>query len=301
LELWFKSKIRIDFVMETIQSAPMKDPGFRRPLEVALYSALSYLDGLDSMPVASRVDLATVRHRLAKPLTDDGVLPEVVVADLARDVEGAMMTLRQLKGRTVAALLRSCASGKENMKSSRRMFRALAVTVFLAVLTLVASAQTSIFQVVPTPNQNEFNNALNASSASSPNDIWAVGNTTIHFDGKRWKVFPAPGGTVDSPISLRGVLTFSPTLAWAGGGGDDKGQIIDQWNGKKWERLQGLPFPPAWNPLVMTMSGTSTSDVWVTPAATALTRWSYTGMEMNGQLFRARTPGTTRISSITNS
>jgi hypothetical protein len=27
--------------------------------------------------------------------------------------------------------------------------------VFLAILTLVASAQTSIFQIVPTPNQNE--------------------------------------------------------------------------------------------------------------------------------------------------
>src|SRR5271170_1248594 len=69
----------------------MKDPGFRRPLEVALYSALSYLDGLDRMPVASRVDRATVWRRLAKPLTEEGVSPEVVVADLARDVEGAII------------------------------------------------------------------------------------------------------------------------------------------------------------------------------------------------------------------
>src|SRR5271156_3820180 len=69
----------------------MKDPGFRRPLEVALYRALSYLDGLDRMPVASRVDRATVWRRLAKPLTEEGVSPEVVVADLARDVEGAIV------------------------------------------------------------------------------------------------------------------------------------------------------------------------------------------------------------------
>jgi len=144
------------------------------------------------------------------------------------------------------------------------MFWSLAVTVFLVILTLVASAQTSIFQVVPTPNEYEFNNALHASSASSPNDIWAVGNTTIHFDGKRWKAFAAPGAT-DEDNYLSGVLTFSPTLAWAGGGGDDKGQIIDQWNGKKWERLQGLPpFPPAWQPFVMTLSGTGANDVWVT-------------------------------------
>jgi hypothetical protein len=152
------------------------------------------------------------------------------------------------------------------MNANRGTFRTFAVTLAMTALTLVAGAQTSIFQVVPTPNQNEINNVLNASSASSPNDVWAVGNTTIHFDGKRWKAFRAPGGTADSPLSLRGVLTFSPTLAWAGGGGDDDGQIIDQWNGKKWERLQGLPFPPAWNPLVMTMSGTSSSDVWVAGA-----------------------------------
>lgn len=149
------------------------------------------------------------------------------------------------------------------MKTNRRMFRALALTAALATLTLVASAQTSIFQIVPTPDQNEFNNALYASSASSPNDIWAVGNITIHFDGKHWKDFPAPGAMDDSS-HLSGVLTFSPTLAWAGGGGDDKGQIIDQWNGKKWERLQGLPFPPAYYPYVMTMSATSANDIWVT-------------------------------------
>jgi glutamate/tyrosine decarboxylase-like PLP-dependent enzyme len=77
--------------METIQSVRMTDSPFRRPLEVALDNALCYLDGLDRMPIASRVDLATVRRRLAKPLTEEGISPEVVVADLARDVEGAIM------------------------------------------------------------------------------------------------------------------------------------------------------------------------------------------------------------------
>ena len=123
-------------------------------------------------------------------------------------------------------------------------FWTLALPVTLATSTLIAGAQTSIFQVVPTPNQYPINNTLYAASASSPNDIWAVGNTTIHFDGTRWKVFPAPGATDDTTEYLRGVLDFSPTLAWAGGGGDGQGQIIDQWNGREWERLQGLPFSP---------------------------------------------------------
>ena len=47
----------------------------------------------------------------------------------------------------------------------------------------------STFQVVATPNEN-FNSELFAASASSPNDIWAVGQLTIHFDGARGRHFP---------------------------------------------------------------------------------------------------------------
>jgi len=150
------------------------------------------------------------------------------------------------------------------MKTRCKTFWAFALTAALATFALVAVAQTPTFQLVPTPNQYTASNGLYASSASSPSDIWAVGTTTIHFDGKQWKVFPAPGATQDDPHYLRGVLDFSPTLAWAGGYGDNQGQVIDQWNGQKCERLKGLPFPPAWHADVYTMSATSSSDVWVT-------------------------------------
>jgi hypothetical protein len=56
---------------------------------------------------------------------------------------------------------------------------------------LVADAQN--FQLVlRRPIEYEFNNTLFASSASSPNDIWAVGNTTIHFDGNAVDDVPRP-------------------------------------------------------------------------------------------------------------
>jgi hypothetical protein len=142
--------------------------------------------------------------------------------------------------------------------------RLAAMMVTLVTGILAAHAQNSIFQLVPTPNQYEFNNTLWASSASSPNDIWAVGNTTIHFDGTQWKMFPAPGATDDPSEYLRGVLTFSPTFAVSGGGGDTQGQIINRWNGKEWKRVKELPFPPAYQPFVMTLSGTNADDIWVT-------------------------------------
>jgi hypothetical protein len=145
------------------------------------------------------------------------------------------------------------------MKAGARCAARIATILAAA---LVADAQN--FQLTATPNQYEFNNTLWASSASSPNDIWAVGNTTIHFDGMQWKMFPAPGANDDPSAYLRGVLTFSPTLAWSGGGGDKQGQIINKWNGKKWKRLKNLPFEPTCLPSVMTLSASSPNDIWVT-------------------------------------
>src|ERR1700733_9265079 len=120
---------------------------------------------------------------------------------------------------------------------SAMIFFGLAFAVFQGA---PAHAQTrtpgSIFKVVPTPNENP-NSDLFAASASSPNDIWAVGQSTIHFDGTTWTAFPAPMIKGDNNSFLRGVGALSPTLAWAAGNvtdGAHPGQVIEQWNGTKW-------------------------------------------------------------------
>jgi hypothetical protein len=140
----------------------------------------------------------------------------------------------------------------------------LALAAFITIIPIALHAQTadtqdSIFQVVSTPS-NQANNMLMAASASSPSDIWTVGYTTMHFDGKQWKEFTAPGPYY---WPRRAVLDFSPTLAWSGGGFDDQGQVIDLWNGKEWTRLKKTPFPADSQPYVMTMSATSPTDIWV--------------------------------------
>jgi len=66
---------------------------------------------------------------------------------------------------------------------------------------------SSILQVVPTPNANS-NSELLAASASSPNDIWAVGQSTIHFDGTTWTAFPAPMIKGDNNSFLQGWSLF---------------------------------------------------------------------------------------------
>ena len=63
----------------------------RPALEAAVHHALSYLENLDSSPVAATADLDKLRNRLGKTLTDEGIPPEQVVQELVRDVDGGII------------------------------------------------------------------------------------------------------------------------------------------------------------------------------------------------------------------
>src|SRR5260370_13497902 len=75
-----------------------------------------------------------------------------------------------------------------------------------------AAAPSSIFTVVPTPNGHPrpYQNDLHSVSASSASDIWAVGQTAIHFDGSNWKAFSVPGIHGDNTSRLGRVMDFAP-------------------------------------------------------------------------------------------
>ncbi len=151
----------------------------------------------------------------------------------------------------------------------------------------------SIFRVVPTPNEN-FNNDLLAASASSPTDIWAVGQSTIHYNGTKWIAYPAPMIGGNNTSFLGGVVDISPTLAWAAGtvniGLSNPGQVIEQWNGTAWSVYQGPTFGAGDQPAIYAMAYTSADDIWAVGsllyeegnALSALfehwdgTAWSYT-------------------------
>jgi hypothetical protein len=146
------------------------------------------------------------------------------------------------------------------------IFFGMAVALLQGAPANAQSATTSIFQVVPTPNQNTVNNQLFAAAASSPNDIWAVGHTVIHFDGNEWSTIPAPG--IDGSLSndLLGIVDISPTLAWAVGneapGVSVPQQVIQQWNGTKWSIFPGPKFPPNSQAILSAITATSANDIW---------------------------------------
>jgi len=152
----------------------------------------------------------------------------------------------------------------------KRLTAIFVFTLALAPFVALPQAQSqtdasSIFQVVKTPNDN-FNNGLQAASASSPTDIWAVGQATIHYDGTTWTAFPAPEIKGDNTSYLGGVVDISPTLAWAAGtiniGLDNPGQVIEQWNGTAWSVYPGPKFPKGDQPSIKAMASTSANDIW---------------------------------------
>jgi hypothetical protein len=141
----------------------------------------------------------------------------------------------------------------------------------LAVVTLQdtpASAQInegSTFQVVPTPDGNQFNSSVFAASASSPTDIWAVGNSTMHFNGTKWTAFAAPLITGELTADLQGVVDISPTAAWAVGNvtfGANLGQIIERWNGTKWSLFPNPTLLPNSQGDLFAMTSASATDIW---------------------------------------
>jgi len=142
----------------------------------------------------------------------------------------------------------------------------LAVAMFHATPALSQTKPGSIFKVVPTPNEN-FNSDLFAASASSPNDIWAVGQSTIHFDGTKWTAFQAPFINGENTAFLQGVVDISPTLAWAVGnesnnGGSPFQQVIEQWDGTKWRLFPNPKFPPNSQADLFAITSTSANDIW---------------------------------------
>src|SRR5947208_1817844 len=107
----------------------------------------------------------------------------------------------------------------------RKFIAAAVVLSCLSLIITAVDAQTSgspassIFTVVPTPNGHSkpFQNDLHSVSASSSSDIWAVGQTSIHFDGNQWKAFPVPLIHGDNTSRLGGVVDFAPDNVWAVG------------------------------------------------------------------------------------
>ena len=133
------------------------------------------------------------------------------------------------------------------------------------------------WQIVLSPNVNLRDNVLNAVSAVSPHDIWAVGVTdtpsgphrllplVLHWDGTAWAIVPtqATGGA-----NLIAVKAIASDDVWAVG----EQQVttghtvttttyIQHWNGTSWSIVPS-PNGPATDNSLRGVSGAASNDVW---------------------------------------
>ncbi len=69
----------------------MPDTPFRPALEIALQSALEYLEQLESSPVSASATLQELRTRLDKTLNEYAIPAHEVLEDLVRDTRGGLL------------------------------------------------------------------------------------------------------------------------------------------------------------------------------------------------------------------
>jgi glutamate/tyrosine decarboxylase-like PLP-dependent enzyme len=70
---------------------PTETSSFEEVLRSSCETAISYLSNLDDNRVAATLSLDALRSRLYRPLTQHGIPPEQVIAELVSDTEGGIM------------------------------------------------------------------------------------------------------------------------------------------------------------------------------------------------------------------
>ncbi len=124
-------------------------------------------------------------------------------------------------------------------------------------------AHSKVWNIVPSPVTD---GELFAVSASSTNDMWAVGNDysgsdhplTEYWNGTQWSIVPNPMG--NKIAGLNGVVDLSPGDAWAVGGASDTGPLIEHWDGTQWSIV---PSPNPGNLRSLAgIAAVSPNDIW---------------------------------------
>ncbi len=147
--------------------------------------------------------------------------------------------------------------------------------LLLLAFTVTSFGQTpeaSIFTVVPVPNIRAFpfHSDLSAVSASSANDIWAAGESAVHFDGSAWSAFALPLIAGDLTSGITGIADLALNNVWAVGniniGEANPHQVIEHFDGSQWSVATGPQFQPTDQPMLEGLAATSSTTMWTAGA-----------------------------------
>jgi hypothetical protein len=132
------------------------------------------------------------------------------------------------------------------------------------------------WQVVPSPSIGNLDNNLDAVSAGSASDAWAVGNyypqgspnvlATLaeHWDGSSWTAYPLPD-VGPNENTLLGVSDESSGKAWAVGyyvnAEYAQQALVEHYDGSSWHVIT-VPEPGAGGNILYGVTALSDNDVW---------------------------------------
>ena len=147
-------------------------------------------------------------------------------------------------------------------KQSRHLWQIFSLVLMFLGLSAFSSAQTSIFSIQNSPSPAAAGNMLNAVTALSSSDVWAVGfdnssnlnesrTLTLHFDGTIWKTVPSPNPGKCNQGNFGNVLTaisaVSSTDIWTVGYTFGCNALLQpmsmHWDGTKWTVVTVAPLP----------------------------------------------------------
>ena len=112
-----------------------------------------------------------------------------------------------------------------------------------AAATAAAAPDCATWTPVVTPNDSR----LQAVDEISPNDVWAVGPDTVHWDGHRWARVASPHIGLLSSVS-----GSSSSDVWAASFGGK----VKRWDGSSW-KVQSTPIPGS------IVDAASPTNVWI--------------------------------------
>jgi hypothetical protein len=143
-----------------------------------------------------------------------------------------------------------------------------------SLLTLTEHWDGTRWMHIPSPNGNDAHgtsNQLNAVSAVSANDVWAVGSygvsslyggLALHWNGSEWTSVPIPNpGSSVYPVRLNGVFAIATDDVWAVGDYYQEGShaFTVHWNGTQWSQVT-IPSDP--EDALYGVTAISSTDVW---------------------------------------
>ncbi len=155
------------------------------------------------------------------------------------------------------------------------------------------------------PSPGTPGNHLYGVAASSPADIWAVGDSDgadgethtliLHYDGTSWNITPGPS-TGSGSSYLRSVAVVARSNAWAVGEYSNGGALqtlIEHWNGTAW-KIKPSPNVDVGNNILLAISAAASDDIWAIGEVSTPTALRPLAEHWNGTswtVVRTPTPG----------